>query len=395
MPEGVSAREHLRALLHAAEAKSAELQKVLSSVRGLHESCRHLLESDTSSEESLGRGIRQQHEGWRQLRGRSPDIFSAFDMEPLALQELEPLVERWEHLKAGGTAAKAAAFLSLIGDPPVVIDLSDDPIGGSFSPPFPLFERFVAPWVRRHIRHDWHPATEVAEGMELLGLCFSECVPAAASAELVSQSLLPRLLKELRAVQPLPFGSAHSLHVWLQPWVRILPRESGPLLDLIEDRLSLSLSSEPWPAADADVADTVELWAGHLGPQRLTALLQTCIYPHLSRLMDALEQQPGHTRTHELAAVLQPWGGCLSVKSLATAVELFWFPKWRRSLESWLCTRPPFAAVRSWYLAWRASFPPAMVELPNFKKQLRRVLEVIDADMARFILDPANRALPR
>ena len=369
-------RDHINASITSIEQDISVLSNVLLTVEQIHSQALDFMHStDRHSIALLRQQIQKQLSQWQSIFEASLENYRKFNLEALSFKELEPLMNQWITLNE----TSGASVNSILTD--------FTAFASSTSHLFPLIlDRFMVPVIRDYMTNAWDPLLDAADGIELIGTCFTEpSIPQPVANEIVSTALIPKLIATVRAIRPFPFGESHNIHLWIQPWIRILPQDTNPLLDLIEDKFVDGMIREPWPASDLDVSKTLALWSSMLGPHRLKSLTQLSILPHLNISFSALDFTPGHTRTGPFIDSIRPWLQSLSPIVVARALELFWFPKWKASLITWLRAKPDFRVVKAWYLAWRQAIGEELIQC--IQKEMRQILELIDSEITMRIIN--------
>lgn len=76
-----------------------------------------------------------------------------------------------------------------------------------------------------------------------------------------------------------------------------------------------------------------------------------------------------------------PWYQLASVRAFSDLLDEEFFPKWLRALHSWLTAQPNYEEVTQWYGAWKALFPPAILEMDVAKGGFKRALDMFNQSL--------------
>lgn len=98
---------------------------------------------------------------------------------------------------------------------------------------------------------------------------------------------------------------------------------------------------------------------------------------------------------------MQTWEGTLTSLQFVSLLEGEFFPKWMRTLHSWLTNAgpagPDFGEVEAWYRGWKSTFPQAAQTHPAVEAHFKRALGMMNAvvqglDALAFLRQPGMPA---
>lgn len=102
------------------------------------------------------------------------------------------------------------------------------------------------------------------------------------------------------------------------------------------------------------------------------------IVPKLAGALQGLEINPAGQDMRPFEWVVA-WADVMPAPSLAAILELGFFPKWHAVLHYWLSATPNYDEVTRWYLGWKSSFPPALLDAERVRAQFTAALDAMNS----------------
>lgn len=173
-----------------------------------------------------------------------------------------------------------------------------------------------------------------------------EILPLFVQEEIISDLILPKLMKGLQAWNP-SLESEPPLHAWLLPWLSLIPfAKQTELLSQLTGKLHLQLRN--WHPSSAMALDIVGPWKEAMDSTTLQTFLSKSILPRLSHLLrDEFTIDPKEQHLEPLEWVFA-WADILPLSQLMGLLEKDLFSKWLSVLYLWLTSHPDYDQIVQW-----------------------------------------------
>lgn len=211
---------------------------------------------------------------------------------------------------------------------------------------------------------------------ELISLldCWSSLLPLWLLYHIYSQIIIPKLDSEVENWDPLT--DVIPIHTWIHPWLPLLVDHNiENIFSSIRRKIGLALTA--WHASDVSAKIILEPWHNVFKPESWNVFLSTHIVPKLANVLNEMEINPSSQNLDPWHWVLA-WQDLMSPNMLASLLAQYFFPKWLNVLYQWLCQRPNFDEISTWYSGWRSLIPESLSLTAEIQSYLRKGLEMMD-----------------
>ncbi|KAJ5089423.1 hypothetical protein N7532_008107 [Penicillium argentinense] len=254
------------------------------------------------------------------------------------------------------------------------------------------------PRVRSALMNDWdvHDPSAATN----LVVAWKAIVPPFAFANLLDQSVVPKLsgaLKEWKPRSSRRHASEHDGHFpwWLFTWLQYLddrhtnPRQPTGLMSDAKRKFRVVLDS--W-SLRRGLVNGIELWRDALGSE-FDVCLRNHLLPRLARhLREDFVVNPQDQDLTALEDVLR-WKDFFKPQVMGMLLVSDFFPKWHEILYIWLTNDPNHEEVGEWFSWWQTQIPAEINELTMVEDEWNKGLQTMDH--ALNLGDRAAAELPR
>ena len=208
----------------------------------------------------------------------------------------------------------------------------------------------VMPALRGALANEWRVRS--SDSATQLLLSWRDAMPTGLWHPLFTGQVLPRLALELASWQPKMDPTLP--HLWLHPWLPLLPPPGlAELFPQIRHKLAGALSA--FGTSGGDAAALLQPWKPILDSPSWQALVARHVLPKMVHaLATDFVVSPA---SQDLAPVLYvlSWAGTLPTEQIVSVLVVHFFPPWLRTLQEWLEQAPDYAEVSRWYLGWKST----------------------------------------
>ena len=336
-------------------------------------------------------GLAQLAARFRAVRDAHPDEWRAYGLANVALAQALPLVAAhlagWQPLQSPAHgAAELALWRPLLESPLLGESLFEDAAAAD-DPYSRLFADTALLSLRSCVANAWE-----ARQPEALLACleaYAAALPTATRASLLSASVLPKLLAAVDSWEPR--AEALPIHVWLHPWLPWLGESLAPLYAPIRHKLATALAA--WHPSDPSALQLLAPWRTVFAAAEWEALVGRSILPKLAWALQQLAVNPAQQELQPLHWALA-WAPVVPARSLASLLELHFFPRWHAVLHAWLAGQPNFDEVTRWYLGWKGLFPEEIMAHERVRRAFNVALDMMNAAVAGQLGPPPAAPAP-
>ncbi|KAJ1559532.1 hypothetical protein HK096_000269, partial [Nowakowskiella sp. JEL0078] len=181
---------------------------------------------------------------------------------------------------------------------------------------------------------------------------------------IIDQLILPKLIISIESYPPL---ESPPLHTWVLPWLPILFDLPATITTNFYSTLRLKISSLirlSSPTTTFNPASVVSPWLDVIFTKSELANLKTrTLIPKLITVLRNFKIDPQNQEIESLLFVLD-CSTLLDPLDLVHLLETEFFPKWHRTLWTWLVQRDAdYKEISAWFANWKSLFPPDVVDV--------------------------------
>ena len=248
-----------------------------------------------------------------------------------------------------------------------------------------VLESLILPTVRRALVNDWIFAEDCNSSCATLSQILKEVCNESNIAELVDNSILPRLTVEVNRWNPSSSNSSSFYHC-ISQWIPILSNKISILFPEIRRKISHALSS--WDGVTSLAFDLVSPWKGTFDEGSFVNLLLRVVVPKLITSLRLFIINPQNQDIAPITSLLQ-WHTTLPSANLIALLVGEFFPKWLQVLFVWLSSpQVDLEEISEWYSGWRGLFPELLADEPLIKAQFNLALDMMEASMGDLPITP-------
>lgn len=200
----------------------------------------------------------------------------------------------------------------------------------------------------------------------------------------IVNNLISRLQKDVEEWNPLT--DTVTIHSWIHPWLPVIlvsddtKEELNYLFEPIYTtiRMKLSKALTNWHPSDSSARLILEPWKNVFTESSMQTFLDRNIAPKLEQAIQSMTINPNQQSINEWNWVLS-WQTLISLHTIVSILERFFFPKWLKILYIWLSSGAAnFAEVSSWYQSWKNLMGEQLVNHITVKDYLKKALIMMD-----------------
>lgn len=223
------------------------------------------------------------------------------------------------------------------------------------------------------LHNRWEPRTAAQAVVHLLAL-WAPLLPSGILTHILDHVVLPRLNEAVEKWDPRT--DAIPIHSWLLPWAPLAGDRLQPLYGKLRFKLAACLRA--WHASDTSALAMLRPWQGHFAARDMATFLKRAILPKLREGLQDFVVNPA-AQTFELWQAVIAWHALIGSTEMAIVLVEEFFPKFLRALCAWLSQdSADLEQIADWYLSWKGRLPAAVEQEPAVRRQLQRVLQVMD-----------------
>lgn len=192
-------------------------------------------------------------------------------------------------------------------------------------------------------------------------------------ANILDKFVYPKLQVEVENWNPLM--DMMAIHIWIHPWLPMMADRLEPLYILIRQKLSNALTK--WHPSDRSAKLILQPWVGVFNLSHMNVFLAKNIVPKLALCMHEFTINP-HQQQLDAWEWVMLWLDIIPPVSMVKILTENFFPKWMRTLSTWLSSNPNFDEVTKWYLEWKARFPEQLLSDVSIKSCWNEALELMN-----------------
>jgi len=204
--------------------------------------------------------------------------------------------------------------------------------------------------------------------------CCKEYMPTHLYEDLLSQLVMPKLKDAIASWIP---ADGILIHQWILPWKPVLEEERmASLYPLIRRQIGRSLVR--WQASDPFALKLVRPWDKILSREEMDELYIKCICPKLdATLRSVFGASLNNSATDPFDDVMS-WEPLVPHHAFVMTMRRGFFPSWLDELHKWI-SRPgcDLDAIATWYIGWKASFSPRMIQNKMVIEHLNIALDMM------------------
>ncbi|XP_071741880.1 septin and tuftelin-interacting protein 1 homolog 1 [Rutidosis leptorrhynchoides] len=301
---------------------------------------------------------------FQNLQRRFPDEYKLGSLSTIACSLALPLFFRefqgWDPLK------NPENYLS-------VVSLWKDLLQGDdiFDLPYTqLFMEVVFPALRISTTNTWQakqpePLLKFLESWEQL-------LPDSALQTILDHIVLPKLSVAVNSWDPRQ--DTVPIHFWIHPWLPLLGQKLETLHFTIRSRLESVLHA--WHPSDVSAYTILSPWKPVFDPGSWEQTMVRFIIPKLLGVMHEFQVNPADQKLDQFYWVMR-WADVIPVHHMIHIMDVF-FNKWQEVLYHWLCSKPNFQEVTSWFLGWKDLIPCELLSNEHIRLRLNTGLEMMN-----------------
>lgn len=131
-------------------------------------------------------------------------------------------------------------------------------------------------------------------------------------------------------------------------------------------RRKLGSALGAWHPSDRSAIRILEPWSQVFAKNDMENFLKKNIVPQLKLVLEQMEINPYQQHLDHWNWVFD-WKELISPQILAALLDEFFFPKWLRTLSSWLNQSPNFDQVTEWFKGWKNLVSEKILADPKVK----------------------------
>jgi tuftelin-interacting protein 11 len=323
------------------------------------------------------------------------DRLHEYGLPEAAIASIEPLFRRkmdeWEPLQDPESLVSTLRRLLPI--------LGADVDHSAYRKSTTLYESMIItlwlPKVRTVLVNDWN-VHEAKHAVNLLE-SWKQILPKFAHDQLLTQTIVPKLINAIRAWKPRSNRKHHSQsapHKWLFEWLPLLGDRQRDLKNVTgvmgEVRRRLRSTFDHWDVSRG-LVEGLSHWKNLLQSD-LDIILRHHLLPRLAKhLRNNFEINPQEQDFTPLQDVLK-WTEFFNPHVMGELLVAEFFPKWHDVLHVWLISDPNYEEVGEWFSWWKEQIPEAIRDLKPAADELQKGLEMME--LALELGDRAAEELP-
>ncbi|KAK1412432.1 hypothetical protein QVD17_33678 [Tagetes erecta] len=233
-----------------------------------------------------------------------------------------------------------------------------------------LFMEVVFPVVKISCTNTWQ-ASEPEPLLKFLEF-WGKLMPHQALQTILDNIVMPKLSAAVDSWDPVREHTA--IHTWVHPWLPLLGKKLDTLYLAIRNRLERVL--HVWHPSDASAYATLSPWKRVFDAGSWEQLMVRSIIPKLKAVMRGFQVNPADQKLDQFYWVMT-WVGVIPVHLMLDIMDVF-FNKWLEVLYQWLCLKPNFEEVTSWFMGWKDLIPAELSSNEHIRARLYAGLDMMN-----------------
>ncbi|KAJ0743232.1 putative septin and tuftelin interacting protein [Helianthus annuus] len=237
------------------------------------------------------------------------------------------------------------------------------------SPYTQLFTEVVFPAIRISITNTWQ-ARDPEPLLKFLD-SWEKLIPHQALQTVLDNIVMPKLSAAVNSWDPTKHITIHRL---VHPWIPLLGQKLDTLYPTIRCRLESFL--HVWHPSDVSAYAILSPWKPVFDPGSWEQIMVRFIVPKLLVVIHEFEVKPVDQKVDQFDWV-KIWAGVIPVHHMLRIMDVF-FNKWQEVLYQWLCSKPDFQQVNTWFVGWRDRIPAELSSNEHIRARLYAGLEMMN-----------------
>ncbi|KAL1824471.1 hypothetical protein ACET3Z_011249 [Daucus carota] len=238
------------------------------------------------------------------------------------------------------------------------------------SPYAQLIMEVVVPAVRKSGTNTWQ--AKEPEPMIRFLESWEELLPIPVRQTILENAVMPKLSAAIELWDPC--RETMPIHLWLHPWLPWLSQKLEIFYNTICIRLESVLPA--WQPDDISAFCILSPWKTVFDSVSWEQLIDRYIIRKLLTVMHEFQVNPANQNLDEFYLVMT-WATAIPISNMLYLMDVF-FNKWQEVLYHWLCLRPNFEEVTSWYVGWKELIPHELLANEHIQYRLIVGLEMMN-----------------